>query len=143
MHVAAILKDKGNRVVHATPGSKMADAAATLQREHIGVIVVSDRAGAVDGILSERDIVHAVATHGTTCLDGPVRDYMTANVITCTPDDTLDKLMQLMTDHRIRHLPVMRNDRMVGIISIGDVVKHRLGELQHERDALEQYIAAG
>ena len=143
MLVASILKAKGADVVTTMPDTKVGEAVDILRREHIGVIVITGRHENVAGILSERDIVYALAEAGAGVLDRPVADFMTADVICCTPNQSLEDLMREMTDRRIRHLPVMNGQRLAGIISIGDVVKYRLGELKAERDALQDYIATG
>ncbi|MGF1625538.1 MAG: CBS domain-containing protein [Alphaproteobacteria bacterium] len=143
MLVASILKAKGHAVTSAPPETTVAQAVEILKRERIGVIVVVDTGGALAGILSERDIVHALASAGTDFLQHPISEFMTAAVVCCTPSQTLEDLMREMTNRRIRHLPVLEEGRLTGIISIGDVVKYRLGELQAERDALQEYIATG
>ncbi len=143
MLVASILKAKGNGVVTATPETTVAEAVQTLKRERIGVVVVIGPDRSVAGILSERDIVHALARGDSDFMDHPIADYMTTAVICCTPGQSLEDLMREMTNRRIRHLPVLEDGRLAGIVSIGDVVKYRLGELQAERDALQEYIATG
>ena len=143
MLVASILKAKGNAVTVAPPETTVGKAVEILKRERIGVIVVVNPDGSVAGILSERDVVHALATAGTDFLEQPISEYMTTSVICCAGSQTLEDLMREMTNRRIRHLPVLEDGRLNGIISIGDVVKYRLGELQAERDALQDYIATG
>ncbi len=141
MTVAAILRSKGTRVATTRPDASLAEAARQLRAERIGALVVSIDGRQVDGIVSERDIVGAVATDGAAALDRPLREVMTAAVRTCTPDDALQDLMTVMTEHRVRHLPVIEGGVLAGIISIGDVVKRRLDELQRERDAMLDYVS--
>ena len=141
MNVDSILKTKGNVVVTVAPGETISVAAAKLKREKIGALVVSEDGIGVSGILSERDIARALADHGAGLGELAVGDLMTRNVITCTPDDTVEELMTTMTEHRIRHLPVMVDGALCGIISIGDVVKNRLEEIQRETESLRAYIA--
>ena len=141
MNVDSILKTKGNVVVTVASGEKISVAAAKLKREKIGALVVSEDGIGVSGILSERDIARALADHGAGLGELAVGDLMTRNVITCAPDDTVDQLMTTMTEHRIRHLPVMADGALCGIISIGDVVKNRLEEIQREAESLRAYIA--
>jgi len=109
----------------------------------IGALVVSSDGATIEGIVSERDIVRRLHTDGTSALGLAVAEVMTAEVATCTPDHDVDALMALMTEARIRHVPVTVADRLVGIVSIGDVVKVKLAELQKERDALMEYITTG
>jgi len=141
MNVDSILKTKGNVVVTVAPGEKISVAAAKLKREKIGALVVSEDGIGVSGILSERDIARALADHGAGLGELAVGDLMTRNVITCTPDDTVEELMTTMTERRIRHLPVMADGALCGIISIGDVMKNRLEEIQREAESLRAYIA--
>ena len=143
MLVASILKAKGSAVTVARPETTVTEAVEILRQQRIGVLVVVDAEGAVVGILSERDIVHALARGDADFRDHRIADYMTTSVIFCTPGQSLEDLMREMTNRRIRHLPVLDEGRLAGIISIGDVVKYRLGELQAERDALQDYIATG
>ena len=143
MLVASILKVKGDAVVVASPETTVADAVAVLNRRRIGVLVVTGPGDAVVGILSERDIVHALDEAGDGLLKRPIAHFMTEEVITCTPSQSVEDLMREMTNRRIRHLPVVDDGRLAGIVSIGDLVKYRLSELQAERDALQDYIATG
>jgi CBS domain-containing protein len=143
MQVAAILRAKGSTVVRVDPRTSVADALKNLKREHIGAVVVANDDSSVDGILSERDIVHGLAERGADALELPVTELMTRDVITCSDDRSLEDLMRDMTEHRIRHLPVVRDGELIGIVSIGDVVKYRLDELQSERDAMRDYISTG
>jgi CBS domain-containing protein len=143
MYVEAILRKKGGKVVAVAPDDAVAKAARVLHENRIGAALVRDEADAVIGIISERDIVRGMARNKDTCVGMQVRALMTSPVISCSPQDSIDSIMQLMTDQRIRHLPVMEDDRLVGIISIGDVVKQRISEIEYESDALRRYIATG
>ena len=141
MHVASILKVKGRAVETVRADAKLTAVASRLADKRIGAVVVTDRAGAIAGIVSERDIVHALAREGTACLDWPVSEIMTRDVLTCTEDDTLDQIMSSMTQRRCRHLPVVDGGKLTGIISIGDVVKHHIAEVEMEAMAMRDYIA--
>lgn len=143
MLVSQILKDKGDLVFTVTPRETVADAAALLNTRRVGAMVVVDDDGAIVGILSERDIVRAVAVDGADALSQPVGGCMTCDVVFAAPGETVDVLLERMTDRRIRHLPVVRDGRLAGIISIGDLVKHKISEVEAEADGLKQYIAAG
>lgn len=143
MNICMILKNKG-ATVHTIDGdTRLQSAAQILSELRVGALIVMNDEGEVDGILSERDIIHAVADTGPSALSEPVRRFMTAQIQTCTPDDTLDMVMGLMTNRRIRHLPVLNGGRLMGIVSIGDLVKARIAESEAEADALKQYIVAG
>ncbi len=142
MNVATILKAKGSDVATVNPGVSLSEAALLLTERGIGaVVVMEDRR--VLGIVSERDIVRAVARAGAEALKAPVRDVMTTRVITCSLNDSVDELMDSMTEGRFRHLPVIENGELAGIVSIGDVVKHRIAETVMETEALRLYIATG
>jgi len=141
MNVEAILKRKGTQVTTIAPDATVSAALDLLRAKAIGAVVVSADGSAPDGILSERDIVRGLANHGASLLDQRVSQVMTRNVITCSPHDKIADLMGLMTERRIRHLPVMRQGRLAGIVSIGDVVKNRLDEIEFEADSLKTYIA--
>jgi CBS domain-containing protein len=141
MHVASILKVKGRAVETVRADAKLTAVASRLADKRIGAVVVTDRAGAIAGIVSERDIVHALAREGTACLDWPASEIMTRDVLTCTEDDTLDQIMSSMTQRRCRHLPVVEGGKLTGIISIGDVVKHHIAEVEMEAMAMRDYIA--
>lgn len=143
MYVDTILKKKGDTVVTVEPDTLVSAAAQILNENHIGAALVRDSSGKIVGVLSERDIVRGVAVNRETCLSMMVRDLMTHPVISCSPNDSIDRIMELMTERRIRHLPVMQGDTLLGIISIGDVVKQRISEIEYESEALKQYIAAG
>lgn len=143
MLIGQILAGKGSDVVTTRPDASVLEVSKLLKEKHIGAVVVTDRDGAVRGIISERDIARGLAEHGAKLLDLKVSDLMTPEVVTCAPGDGLEKLMQTMTAGRFRHLPVVKDGKMVGIISIGDVVKHRLEELENETHMLHDYIAGG
>lgn len=143
MLVAQILKQKGDSVFTAAPQDTVAAAAALLHSRRVGAMVVLDDHGAIIGILSERDIVRIVAQHGAAGLSQPISDCMTADVILAKPTETTDTLLSRMTDRRIRHLPVAKEGRLVGIVSIGDLVKHKISEIEAEANGLKAYIAAG
>jgi CBS domain-containing protein len=140
MSILHILNEKGRDVVTAEPAQSLADVVAVLADHRIGAVVVVER-GAVQGILSERDIIHSLSAHGTDALKKSVQDCMTPKVITCSPTDTIHDVMQKMTAGRFRHVPVMENGRLMGIISIGDVVKRRIQEVESEANSIRDYIA--
>lgn len=141
MNVNDILKAKGREVATVAPDTTVTDAVRLLHRRGIGALVVSADGNRLDGILSERDIVHALAAHGAAVLDRRVAELMTRRVVTCTPNDTIAELMGEMTRRRIRHLPVVDRGRLAGLVSIGDVVKNRLEEMESETTSLRQFIA--
>jgi CBS domain-containing protein len=141
MNVGTILRNKGGAVATIAPHATIRDAAALLRRERIGALVVSNGGNKVEGILSERDIVHGLADRGAALLDVTVDALMTRRVFTCTPRDSVGDLMAMMTERRIRHIPVLTDGMLVGIISIGDVVKHRLDEMEYETSSLRSFIA--
>ncbi len=143
MLVTRILADKGHEVTTASPGESLASIAATLAERGIGAMPVLTAAGAVVGIVSERDIVKAIAESGRDVLDRPVEIVMSRRVITCARTDHIDDLMARMTEGRMRHLPVMDGGQLAGIVSIGDVVKARMGEIEAEAQALKDYITTG
>lgn len=142
MFVAEILKTKGNAVFSIAPDRTVAEACAELESRRVGALVVCD-GDRVAGVFSERDVVRALAGDGAGALDRPVSDYMTAKVIFAEPREQIGVLMTRMTDRRIRHLPVMSDQRLVGVISIGDVVKQQIAEHAQEAESLRTYIAAG
>lgn len=143
MFVSDILAEKGGLVYTVTPGTTVGDIARQLSTRRIGSVLVIDRLDQVAGIVSERDIVNAIATHGTPALALEAAHVMTRNVITCDRDDSIDQVMQVMTTGRFRHLPVVQRGELIGLVSIGDVVKARLAETEHEKEALRAYIVAG
>ena len=140
MNVLEILSVKGIDVVTIEPNANLAAAARLLAERRIGALVVTGPAGRIAGILSERDIVHALATRGDAALETPIAEVMTRKVTTCNPSDTIGSIMERMTAGKFRHVPVVEQGRLTGIISIGDVVKHRLMEMEHEQSALRDYI---
>lgn len=140
MNVKHILERKGNAVTTIPTGATIGEAARTLAEARIGAIVVSDDGNTINGILSERDIVRVIGMEGPGALTRPVTEAMTANVITCKPDDRINVLMSMMTQRRIRHLPVTENGKMTGLISIGDVVKERMDEIESDAAAMRDYI---
>ncbi len=141
MNVETILRNKGNSVATIRRDATVAEAVDILNRQRIGALVVSDDGHGVDGILSERDIVIALAVHGEDLLSRPVGDIMTRTVITCDPGDTVGALMAEMTNRRIRHFPVVAEGRLSGIVSIGDLVKNRLDEIEFEASSMRSFIA--
>lgn len=143
MLVSQILKDKGDLVFTASPNETVGAVAALLHSRRVGAMVVVGDAGEVVGILSERDIVSAVAEGGAGGLTKPISTVMTRDVIFAQPHETVDNLLERMTDRRIRHLPVVRDGRLAGIISIGDLVKSKISEVEAEASGLKAYIAAG
>ncbi len=141
MQVHQILRTKADDgVVTVAPGTPLSKAAEILSARRIGAVVVSPDGKRVSGILSERDIVRELGKRGPACLSETVDTVMTSRIVGCTRDDSAQDVMQKMTDGRFRHMPVMEGDEMVGLISIGDVVKARLSELAMEKDALEGMI---
>jgi CBS domain-containing protein len=141
MLVQQILKTKGDDgVVTVQPGTTVGKAAELLSTRRIGAVIVSPDGKRVSGILSERDIVRELGRRGAACLADPVDALMTSKLVTCGRQESTDDVLQRMTDGRFRHMPVMEGDQMVGLISIGDVVKARLMELSAEKDALEGMI---
>ncbi|WP_216900344.1 CBS domain-containing protein [Nocardia alni] len=140
MRISEVLRNKGAEVVTIGPEATVRELLGVLAEHNVGAVVVSVDGVSVDGIVSERDIVRRLHRVGAGVLDSPVREIMTAVVHTCAPEDRVESLRSTMTQHRIRHLPVLSNGRMVGIVSIGDVVKHAISELQTEREHLEQYL---
>jgi CBS domain-containing protein len=142
MLVSAILEAKGSEVATIERTATLDTAVAELVRHRVGALVVSPGDGTIDGIVSERDIVRCLSELHGDMLTRPVHTVMSSSVHGCTPDDTVDSLMTLMTEQRIRHVPVVADGRLCGIVSIGDVVKSRMGELEKDRDELMEYITA-
>lgn len=140
MLVVDILRKKGNDVVAIPPEATMADAAKVLSAHRIGAVLVRDAGGAVLGILSERDIVKGIAHKGEAVLADSVTSWMTRNVVTCEPGDAIASVMETMTRRRIRHVPVTENGELAGVVSIGDVVKHRIEETLAEVEAMTGYL---
>ncbi len=141
MDVASILRLKGDRVETASPTTPLIDVARQLAERRIGAVVVVDGARQVVGIISERDIIRWLGSEGTGAMSVPVSQVMTHRVVTCERNDTLNALMERMTARRFRHLPVVEDEQLVGIVSIGDVVKHHIRDVEREADAMRQYIA--
>jgi CBS domain-containing protein len=140
MTVKAILSTKGTEVVTIGPNTSLAAAASRLAERRIGALVVTGADHRVVGILSERDIVQELAAHGAAALDLPLNEVMTRKVATCGVADTVNSVMERMTQGKFRHMPVVEDGRLVGLVSIGDVVKHRLGQIEGETAALRDYI---
>jgi CBS domain-containing protein len=141
MLVSQILRAKGDAVFTVAPSDTVGRVAELLHSRRVGALVVLEKDRVV-GIVSERDVVRAVAGGGVKVMASPVSDYMTANVLFADPGETIDSLLERMTDRRIRHLPVCKADRLVGIVSIGDLVKWKISEVEAEADGLKAYIAA-
>ena len=140
MRIADVIRGKGDVVITIGPERPVSELLDLLAEHRVGALVVSTDGTSVEGIVSERDIVRRLQRDGTDVLNHTVSEIMTTEVHSCGPDAHVDDLMRLMTDRRIRHVPVLVDDRLAGIVSIGDVVKHRIEELQAERDHLQAYI---
>ena len=143
MNVAQILKTKGRAVTTARPDTPLKEIADQLALKKIGAIVIVGETGRVAGILSERDLVRVIAERGPTALMQTASDVMTHNVITCDEKSTLDELMELMTSRRFRHVPVVENGALVGLVSIGDVVKLHIADMALEVTAMRSYLTTG
>lgn len=143
MNVALILNDKGRNVVSASADTSLLDITKKLTEHRIGCIVIVDANKHVCGIVSERDIVRTIAKNGTHVLNEPVSTCMTKKVLTCQEADTIDWIMSEMSSHRFRHMPVVENAALIGLVSIGDVVRARIAEAEMEAAALRDYIATG
>ena len=143
MRIESILHRKGSDVAMIAPDATVDEAVLSLCERRIGALVVSSDGRRIDGIVSERDISRALAVFGGQTLERRVEEIMTREVHTCTSSDTVDHLMATMTDRRVRHVPVVASDEVVGIVSIGDVVKTRLDELEAEARTLHEYISLG
>lgn len=142
MRIADVLRSKGAGVLTVAAETTVGELLTGLVTRNVGAMVVVGPEGLV-GIVSERDIMRTLHEHGPSVLGRPVADIMTTQLITCTPDDTVDSLSGLMTTHRVRHVPVVADGRLAGIVSIGDVVKTRMEELQRQQEQLEAYITQG
>ncbi len=140
MLVSQILKNKAGGVITIDPQASLRDAVELLAARRIGALVISPDGKRVAGILSERDIVRELGKRGTECLDDKVEQLMTRQIYGCAPTDAADQVLRIMTDRRFRHMPVMEEGEMIGLISIGDVVAARLSELEHEKEALTGMI---
>lgn len=141
MSVATILKSKGSTVVSVNPDDTLASVVDVLSKRRIGAVLVLSN-DAVAGVLSERDVVRALARHGAECLARPASEYMTSDVVHAAPTDTVEVLMEKMTVGRFRHVPILEGGRLIGIISIGDVVKRRIDDAVHEAEALREYVSS-
>jgi CBS domain-containing protein len=141
--IGNILKVKGRGVTTARPDDTVQEVASRLAQRKIGAIVVTGDNGVVAGIISERDLIRTVALHGATALSMSVAEVMTRDVITCSEKTMLDEVMEIMTRGRFRHIPVIEDGALVGIISIGDVVKHHIAEVELEVSAMRGYLASG
>ncbi|MFQ5535519.1 MAG: CBS domain-containing protein [Sphingomonadales bacterium] len=141
MNVKSILKIKGADVVTVAPDISITQFAAVLCENRIGAAIVCDGKGSMIGMISERDIARGLYRHGAKALELTVSDLMTSNVHSCGPDDSIIDVMAMMTDRRIRHIPVVEGDGLIGVVSIGDVVKHRIEEAEQDAEAMRQYIA--
>ncbi|MEV6238902.1 CBS domain-containing protein [Lentzea sp. NPDC051838] len=142
MRIADVLRTKGSAVATIDPDVPVSELLRALSEHNVGAIVVVG-AGGVAGIVSERDVVRRLHETGAELLSSPVSAIMTADVFTCSPSDTVDSLTVVMTERRFRHVPVLSDGQLVGIVSIGDVVKSRIGQLEQSADQLQAYIAQG
>ena len=142
MKLSEVLSTKGSEVYRLKSDNSIAEAATKLTEKKIGALLVEDNDGKIVGILSERDIVGGMGPHGADLHDVPISELMTTNLIKSTSQDTVLQAMAMMTDRRVRHLPVFDGDDLIGVISLGDLVKCRISEVQSEADALRQYIAS-
>jgi CBS domain-containing protein len=143
VRISGLLRDKGDFVATVEPGATISEVLAALAEHGVGALVVTDDGEHIAGIVSERDVVRALHRQGPDVLDVLVSTVMTAQVVTCAPDAEVDSLMAVMTERRVRHVPVVVDGRLTGIVSIGDVVKHRVHELVDENLALVEYIQSG
>lgn len=142
MRVEHILEHKGRRVISMAAASPLHEAATTLAAYGVGAVLVRDEDGEIAGVLSERDLVRGAAMYGKAALDMEISELMTRDIVVCSPDDDIEMLMRSMTDRRIRHLPVVCAGQLVGLVSIGDVVKARIAEIESETEALREFIHA-
>ena len=140
VRVGSILERKGSEVYTVRPDAVVRDVVEQLREHNIGALVVTGEDEAVAGIVSERDIVRHLATDGASCLDRNVADIMTTTVITCAREQTADDLRAIMVERRIRHVPVVEDARLIGLVSIGDITKSSIDELEVKAEALEEYI---
>ena len=141
MTVEAILKTKGSNVFTIRPEHSVSDASALMTTKKVGVAVVCDAKGKIVGVISERDIVSGLSKYGKGIIDMPVRNVMTSPVLTCAPTDAVKMILEIMTERRIRHLPVVADDTLIGLVSIGDAVNHRLKLAQLEMGVLRDFAA--
>ena len=142
MRISTLLSDKGDAVATIAGDAPVVRAVNELAARRIGALVVSSDGLHIDGIVSERDVVRGLNEHHGSVLDEPVSSIMTSTVFTCSPDDDVSSLRPVMTERRIRHVPVVRDGKLCGIVSIGDVVKANIGELEKDRKELHEYITA-
>jgi CBS domain-containing protein len=143
MRIGDVLRGKGSTVATVEPETTVTELLTALAEHNIGAMVVLGPDGSLAGIVSERDVVRGLPGAGAALLDHPVAQIMTTELFTCTPDDSVDSLTVLMTERRIRHVPVLDNGRLAGIVSIGDVVKSRIKKLEEDQQQLEAYITQG
>ncbi len=143
MNIAQLLKAKGRAVTTARPDAKLLDIVTSLASKRIGAIVIVGENGELAGIISERDVIHALAKSSETVLEDSVSKHMTREVVTCQESTTIDEMMELMTQGRFRHVPVIEDGALIGIISIGDVVKNHIAEVEMEVTAMRGYFATG
>lgn len=142
MILAEVMRGKSHEVIKIAPDKSIADAATALTENNIGSLLVEDLSGNIVGILSERDIVGGMGPHGADLHDVSVSELMTVDLFKCAPEDTVLEAMAMMTERRIRHLPVYDSDDFIGLVSIGDLVKCRISEVQAEAEAMRQYISS-
>ena len=142
MTIGCILAKKGYEVTVIAPQASLRDVVDLLAAKHFGAIVVASASGEMKGILSERDVVRAIARHGCDALDDPVSSFMTAEVVTADEGDSVIAAAQRMSTGRFRHLPVTKGGKLIGIVSVGDLIKYRLERMEHEQNALRDYIAS-
>ncbi len=140
MTVSALLKNKDKNILTVLQSNSLQDVCAILAEKRIGVLIVCKEDGVVEGIISERDIVQAIAKSGQNILSAKVAQHMTPDPITCSPLETVNQIMAKMTKGRFRHLPVLEDGKLIGVISIGDIVKARIESMEQEADAMAQYI---
>lgn len=143
MDVSSILNLKGSEVTWVRPDAPVLEVIRTLANHKIGAAVVSYDGNDVVGIISERDVIRCIAKRGSACLEEPISQIMTRDVISCRRSDTVDQVMSTMTSGRFRHMPVKEGDRLVGLVSIGDVVKSYIAEVEMEANSLRTYIVSG
>lgn len=143
MRIADVLRNKGGAVATIKPDATITELLAGLAERNIGAMVVVGANGGLEGIVSERDVVRQLHAQGPGVLDRPVSKIMTSVIATCTKTDSIDAISALMTENRVRHVPVLENDKLIGIVSIGDVVKNRIDELEAEHAQLQSYITQG
>ncbi|MGD8326230.1 MAG: CBS domain-containing protein [Sphingomonadales bacterium] len=143
MLIKTILSEKGGDIISVDGSTRIEKVTQVLKTHRIGAVLVLEGDGVIDGVLSERDIVRGLAEKGAGVLQLEAKALMTSDVITCTPDQDLRGAMEIMTTKRIRHLPIVENGRLIGLVSIGDLVKYRISEAEQEAEALRGYIATG